>query len=74
MLRNALSASTQFRLSLFPAEGEVRRVAQVVAGCRRYFARAGVTPRHIESLGEQIDRLFSRDQRVDGVTSQNVGG
>ncbi len=73
-LRNALSEHAQFGLSLSQAEGEVRRVAKVVAGWKRHFAKAGVAPRDIESLSEQIDRPFLRDQRVDWVAPRNVGG
>jgi len=62
-LSNALSMCSQFGLKPAAAQGEVRRVAEVVASWREHFAHAGVSSGDLELLAEQIDRPFLRDQR-----------
>lgn len=62
-LANALSEHAQFGLSRRDAEAQVREVAAVVAAWKSHFAAAGVSPSDIESLAQQIDRLFLADQR-----------
>jgi serine/threonine-protein kinase HipA len=60
---NALSMSAMFDLKLPAARAEVASVAAVVANWRTHFRSCGVTSRDIESLAEQIDRPFLKDQR-----------
>jgi serine/threonine-protein kinase HipA len=62
-LSNALSMCGQFGLKPAAAQGEVRRVAEVVDGWREHFANVGVSPGDLDLLAEQIDRPFLRDQR-----------
>jgi serine/threonine-protein kinase HipA len=64
-LTNAMSMSALFSLRRDAAEREVRRVCRVVQGWKAHFAACGVTGRDIDSLAEQIDRPFLRDQRND---------
>ncbi len=62
-LDNAMSMSSLFALKKDEAATEVRKACRVVAGWKRWFAKAGVSARDIESLAEQIDRSFLGDQR-----------
>ncbi|GAB2483689.1 HipA domain-containing protein [Comamonas humi] len=62
-LDNALSESAQFGLARKAAEKLVREVTQVAGGWKTHFAEAGVRPADIDSLAEQIDRPFLREQR-----------
>ena len=63
-LENALSEHRSFALTSAQAQGVAADVAQVVAGWRAHFKEAGVSPRDIDLLAEQIDRPFLREQRV----------
>ena len=49
--------------SVKSAEAQVRLVATVVEGWKPQFAAAGLNSADIESLAQQIDRPFLRDQR-----------
>ena len=62
-LDNALSECRQFGLKPDEAIGQVRQVCAVVAGWKEHFARAGVVAADIDTLAQQIDRPFLRDQR-----------
>ncbi len=62
-LSNALSMCLQFGLKKPAAEAEIRLVADVVATWQTHFRKCGVTSGDIETLAEQIDRPFLRDQR-----------
>jgi serine/threonine-protein kinase HipA len=62
-LDNAMSMCTLFALQRDEAAAEVRRVCEVVGGWQAHFAEQGVRPRDIQSLAEQIDRPFLRQQR-----------
>jgi serine/threonine-protein kinase HipA len=62
-IANALSESLQFGLKTDEAVEEVRRVARAVAGWKSHFSQAGVSPRDIDSLAEQIDRPALASQR-----------
>ncbi len=62
-LENAMSMSVLFALKKDQAAREVERVALVVARWKKHFARAGVRPRDLDMLAEQIDRPFLADQR-----------
>jgi serine/threonine-protein kinase HipA len=62
-LENALSQHTLFGLNRTQAEAQVRLVATVVEGWKPQFAAAGLNSADIESLAQQIDRPFLRDQR-----------
>jgi serine/threonine-protein kinase HipA len=62
-LENALSMSAMFDLKLPEARAEVATVAAVVANWQTHFRSCGVTSRDIESVAEQVDRPFLKDQR-----------
>lgn len=62
-LDNALSECRQFGLKPDEAIDQVRQVCAVVAGWKEHFARAGVVAADIDTLAQQIDRPFLRDQR-----------
>jgi len=62
-LDNALSQHTLFGLNRTEAEAQVRLVAAVVDGWKPHFAAAGLNSADIESLAQQIDLPFLRDQR-----------
>lgn len=64
-LDNALSECRQFGLKKDEATAQVRQVCAAVAGWQAHFARAGVKAVDIESLAQQIERPFLRDQRRD---------
>lgn len=64
-LDNALSECRQFGLKKDQATAQVRQVCAAVAGWQAHFARAGVKAVDIESLAQQIERPFLRDQRRD---------
>jgi serine/threonine-protein kinase HipA len=60
---NALSEHARFGLARAAAEAAVREVARVVSGWPAHFAEQGVRLRDVESLAQQIDRPFLKDQR-----------
>ena len=62
-LANALSECVQFGLKKDEAIAQVRQVCEAVAGWKEHFLRAGVAAADVESLADQIDRPFLRDQR-----------
>jgi serine/threonine-protein kinase HipA len=64
-LHNAMSMCTLFALKKDEAAAEVRRVCEVVSGWRAHFKGVGVRARDIQSLAEQIDRPFLRQQREE---------
>ncbi len=66
---NALSDCAQFGLSAKEATAQVQRVAAAVSGWKAHFTAAGVSDRDIESLAQQVDRPFLREQ-VLGVLSR----
>lgn len=61
---NALTEARFFGLKEREAEAEVSRVARAVDGWRDHFQRAGVSPRDIGLLADQIDRPFLARQRA----------
>jgi len=63
-LVNALSEYGQFALTAEEATKQVRKVSRVVAGWKTHFTKMGVSPADIESLSQQIDRPFLREQRL----------
>lgn len=62
-LQNALSECAQFGLKKSEATQQVKMVCLVVDKWKEHFARAGVLAEDIDSLSDQIDRPFLRDQR-----------
>ena len=62
-LANALSECVQFGLKKDEAIAQVRHVCAAVAGRKAHVLRAGVAAADVESLADQIDRPFLRDQR-----------
>lgn len=62
-LENALSECAQFGLKKKDAIEEVRAVCSVVGTWKEHFAREGVAAGDIDSLSQQIDRSFLKDQR-----------
>jgi serine/threonine-protein kinase HipA len=62
-LDNALSECEQFGLTKKETTDEMKAVCSVVNGWKAHFAQAGVGRRDIESLAEQIDRPFLKEQR-----------
>jgi serine/threonine-protein kinase HipA len=60
---NALSDCPQFGLKKAEALSQVKVVSAVVADWKAHFAQAGVAAREVESLSDQIDRPFLREQR-----------
>ncbi len=62
-LENALSMSTSFGLREKEARAEAGRVMEVIEGWKKHFAGEGVRAGDIDSLTDQIDRPFLRDQR-----------
>lgn len=62
-LENALSECAQFGLKKKDAIEEVRVVCSVVGTWKEHFAREGVAAGDIDSLSQQIDRSFLKDQR-----------
>ena len=62
-LDNALSMASAYGLSLAQAREELRGIAKAVDGWPAHFAAHGVDGRTIDSLSEQIDRPFLREQR-----------
>lgn len=62
-LANALSEHKQFALSLDQARENIHQVAATVSGWKDHFAATGVSACDIDSLAQQIDRPFLRDQR-----------
>lgn len=62
-LENALSECAQFGLKREQAAAQVRQVCHAVAQWRAHFADLGVTQGDVQSLAEQIDRPFLRQQR-----------
>ncbi len=62
-LENALSECAQFGLKKKDAIEEVRTVCAVVDTWKEHFAREGVATGDIDSLSQQIDRSFLKDQR-----------
>ena len=62
-LDNAMSMCRYFALSDKEARAEVARVVQAVSTWKAHFAACGVSRRDVESLADQIDRPFLREQR-----------
>jgi serine/threonine-protein kinase HipA len=62
-LDNAMSECDAFGLTPVEAAAEVVRVVDVVNTWKLHFAEAGVSPRDIESLAQQIDGEFLLRQR-----------
>ncbi len=62
-LANALSEHKLFALSLDEAMEQIRGVSATVSGWKDHFAASGVSTPDIDSLAQQIDRPFLRDQR-----------
>ena len=62
-LENAMSECEQFGLKKSEAAKQAKRVCLAVTNWKEHFARAGVLAEDIESLSDQIDRPFLRDQR-----------
>ncbi len=62
-LDNAMSMSRYFALNDKQARAEVVRVVQAVSAWKAHFASSGVSKRDIESIAEQVDRPFLREQR-----------
>ena len=63
-LSNALSEHSQFGLKAAEAIEHVKQVCTVVSGWQAHFANCHVSQADIDSLAEQIDRPFLRDQRA----------
>jgi serine/threonine-protein kinase HipA len=63
-IENAMSEYQYFGLNRTQACEQVRLVVHVVGGWREHFAACGVTPNNIEALGQQIDRAYLYDQRL----------
>ena len=63
-LSNALSEHSQFGLKATEAIEQVKQVCAVVSGWQAHFASCHVSQGDIDSLAEQIDRPFLRDQRA----------
>lgn len=63
-IENALSAASQYWLTLQDAEEEARRVARVVRGWQNHFAAQGVPEATLEELAQHIDRPFLQNQRL----------
>ena len=64
-LVNAMSMCAAFGLTRDHAAREVRRVIGVIQRWITHFKSCGVSARDLESLADQIDRPFLRDQRRD---------
>jgi serine/threonine-protein kinase HipA len=64
-LVNAMSMVASFGMTRDQAAREVRRVIAAIDRWKDHFRSCGVTGRDIESLAEQIDRPFLREQRGD---------
>lgn len=62
-LDNALSECRSFLLTPGRARAVCKEVAKVVDGWQLHFRAAGVTPRDIALLAEQLDRDFLKEQR-----------
>lgn len=60
---DALSEHAPFGLDRRDAEAQMRGVAQVVAGWKAHFVKAGVRDADIDGLRSQIDRPVLADQR-----------
>jgi serine/threonine-protein kinase HipA len=63
-LDNAMSECDAFGLTPGEAASEVLRVVAVVNTWKSHFAQLGVSPRDIESLGQQIDGDYLLRQRT----------
>lgn len=62
-LSNAYSMASHFGLKPKDAREEATSVAKVVSGWQAHFLEHGVGARDLETLAEQVDRPFLRDQR-----------
>ncbi len=67
-LANALTEHRAFALNATQAQQVCREVAAVVSRWQHHFAQAGVTPRDMALLAEQIDRPFLKEQRAISIS------